>query len=90
MLQQLSYIIRRDINLFKTYWLRKAPTGLTFNNCPLCPQRIYVLFIYLRTKSDFCLIQYELIGFYNRDEKCLLRCTNWVFKTKRLCFVFKV
>jgi hypothetical protein len=22
----------------------------------------------------------KLIGFYNRDEKCLLRGTNWVFK----------
>ena len=24
--------------------------------------------------------QHKLIGFYNRDEKCLLRGTNWVFK----------
>ena len=24
-------------------------------------------------------LQYKLIGFYNRDEKCLLRGTNWVF-----------
>jgi hypothetical protein len=22
----------------------------------------------------------RIIGFYNRDEKCLLRGTNWVFK----------
>ena len=22
----------------------------------------------------------KLVGFYNRDEKCLLRGTNWVFK----------
>ena len=25
-------------------------------------------------------LQHKLIGFYNRDEKCLLRGTNWVFK----------
>ena len=24
--------------------------------------------------------QHKLIGFYNWDEKCLLRGTNWVFK----------
>jgi len=24
--------------------------------------------------------QHSMIGFYNRDDKCLLRGTNWVFK----------
>jgi hypothetical protein len=27
-----------------------------------------------------CHLQHKLIGFYNRDEKCLLRGTDWVFK----------
>jgi hypothetical protein len=36
--------------------------------------------IYLRTTSDFCHLHHKLIGFCNRDEKCLLRGTNWVFK----------
>jgi len=27
-----------------------------------------------------CHLQHKLIGFYNRDEKCLLRGTNWAFK----------
>jgi hypothetical protein len=27
--------------LFKAYWLRDAPTGLTFNSCKLCPQSIF-------------------------------------------------
>ena len=35
---------------------------------------------YLRTNSDLCHLQHKLIGFYNRDEKCLLRGTDWVFK----------
>jgi hypothetical protein len=26
-----------------TFWLRDAPTTLTFNNCTLCPHCIYVL-----------------------------------------------
>ena len=41
---------------------------------------IYVFCIYLRTNSDLCHLQHKLIGFYNRDEKCLQRGTDWVFK----------
>jgi len=65
---------------FKAYWLSDAPTGLTFNNCTLCPHCIYVFCIYLRTNSDLCHLQHKLIDFYNRDEKCLQRGTDWVFK----------
>ena len=59
---------------------RDAPTGLTFNNCMLCPHCIYVFCIYLRTNSELCHLKHKLIGFYNRDEKCLQRGTDWVFK----------
>jgi hypothetical protein len=45
--------------------------------------------IYLRTISDFCHLQHKLIGFYNRDEKCLQRGTDWVFKYSNLRFEFK-
>ena len=34
----------------------------------------------LRTNSDLCHLQHKLIGFYNRDEMCLQRGTDWVFK----------
>jgi len=34
----------------KSYWLRDAQTGLTFNDCTLCPHCIYVFCIYLRIK----------------------------------------
>ena len=43
-------------------------------------QSICVFCIHLRTNSDLCHLQHKLIGFYNPDEKCLLRGTNWVFK----------
>jgi len=73
-------VFRCDINLLK-------PTGhvmhqhvVTFNNCTLCPHCINVFCIYLRTNSEFCHLQHKLIGFYNRDEKCLQRGTDWVFK----------
>jgi hypothetical protein len=36
---------------FKAYWLRDAPTSLTFNNCTLCPYCIYVFCIYRRTNT---------------------------------------
>jgi len=36
--------------------------------------------IYLRINSDLCHLQHKLIGFYNTDEKCLQRGTDWVFK----------
>ena len=36
--------------------------------------------IYLRTNSDLCHVHHKLIGFYDRDEKCLQRSTHWVFK----------
>ena len=45
--------------------------------------------ICLRTNSDLCHLDHKLTGFYNRDEKCLLRGTNWVFKQSSLRFVFK-
>jgi len=40
------------------------------------PYCIYVFYIYLRTNSDLCHLQHKLIGFYNGDEKCLLRGTD--------------
>ena len=50
---------------------------------------VYVFCIYLRTNSDLCHLQHKLIGFYNRDEKCLQRGTDWVFKYSGLPFVLK-
>jgi hypothetical protein len=46
-----------------------------------------VFCIYLRTSSEFCHLHKNLIGFYNRDEKCLQRGTDWAFKLSglRLC-----
>ena len=45
--------------------------------------------IYLRTNSDLCYLQHKLIGFYNRDEKCLQRGTDWVLKYGSQRFVCK-
>jgi hypothetical protein len=36
------------------------------------------VFIWEQT-ATFAIKQHELIGFYNRDEKCLQRGTDWVF-----------
>jgi hypothetical protein len=52
----------------KAYWSRDAPTSLTFNNGTLCPHCIY-----LTTNSDLCHLHHNMIGSYNRVEKCLMR-----------------
>ena len=42
---------------------------------------LYLCVLYLsENKERLVPLQHKLIGFYNRDEKCLLRGTNWVFK----------
>ena len=46
----------------------------------ILPTLTYLFYIYLTINSEFCPIEYKLIGFYNRDEKCLQRGTDWVFK----------
>ena len=68
------------LDSFKSYWLRDEPIGLKFNNSKLGSRCINVFCIYLKTNSDFCHLKRKLIGFYNRDKKCLQRGTNWVFK----------
>jgi len=50
---------------------------------------MYLFCIHLRTNSDLCHLHHKLIGFYNRDEKCLQRGTDLVFKYSNLRFVFK-
>ena len=41
---------------------------------------LYLCVLYLSENSDVCHLHHKLIGFHNRDEKCLLRGRNWVFK----------
>jgi hypothetical protein len=69
----------RDLTLYILVVI-VCTTSLTINNCRLCPHCIYVFCIYLRTNSDLCHLQHKLISFYNPDEKCLQRGTDWVFK----------
>jgi len=38
---------------------------------------------------NIAVLQHKLIGFYNRDEKCLQRGTDWGFKYSGLRLVFK-
>jgi len=41
---------------------------------------LYLCVLYLSENRDLCHLQHKLIGFYNRDEKCLQRDTDWVFQ----------
>ena len=91
----LCHLQHKLIGFYNRYLTLYSPvvtictTSITFNNCTLCPHCIYVFCIYLRTNSDLCHLQHKLIGFYNRDGKCLQRGTDWVFKYSGLRFVCK-
>ena len=65
----------------------RVPIISKLKNLTFCPHCIYVF--YLRTNIDLCHLHYKLIGFYNPDEKCLQRGTDWVFKYSGLRFVCK-
>ena len=41
---------------------------------------LYLCVLYLSENKQRLVSQHKLIGFYNRDEKCLLRGTDWVFQ----------
>ena len=64
LLKPTAYVMHQQFNIQQLYVL----------------STLYLFCIYLRTNSGLCHLQHKLIGFYNWDEKCLLRGTNWVFK----------
>jgi hypothetical protein len=41
---------------------------------------LYLCVLYLSENKQRLVIHHKLIGFYNGNEKCLLRGTDWVFK----------
>jgi hypothetical protein len=63
---------------------RLKPTGYAMHQqnstTVLSAHTVFMFCIYLRTNSDLCHLQHKLLGFYNRDEKCLQRGADWVFK----------
>ena len=66
LLKPTGHVMHHHINIQQLYAL---PT-------------LYLCVLYLseNKNSDLCHLQHKLIGFYNRDEKCLQRGTDWVFK----------
>jgi len=75
-------VTKKLIVHFKRFNLLKPKTYFMYHQLQhseilcFCPQCIYVFCVDLRTNSDLCHLQHKLIGFYNRDEKCLLRGTD--------------
>jgi hypothetical protein len=70
---------RTLLNLFE-------PTGYVMHQ-QFNVQQLYILptpylcALYLtQNKQRHLPLQHKIIGFYNRDEKCLQRGTDWVFK----------
>ena len=66
LLKPTGYVMHQQFNIQQLYALP------TLYLCVLCLSE--------NKQRLLCHLQHKLIGFYNRDEKCLLRGTNWVFK----------
>ena len=65
LLKPAGYVMHHQFNIQQLYAL---PT-------------LYLCVLYLsENKQRVVHLQHKLIGFYNRDEKCLQRGTDWVFK----------
>ena len=63
LLKPTGYVMHQQFNIQQLYVL----------------PALYFCVLYLSEKKQRLVPQHKLIGFYNRDEKCLLRGTNWVF-----------
>ena len=64
LLKPAGYVMHQQFNIQQLYVL---PT-------------LYLYFVFIwEQNSDLCHLQHKLTGFYNRDEKCLLHGTDWVF-----------
>ena len=74
---------------FKSQWSLYISQVLTLKKkfYVLPTQCIYVFCVDFRTNSDYFPIQHKLTGFYNREEVCLLRGTDWVSLYVILCSV---
>ena len=78
LLKPTGHVMHQQFNLLK-------PSGHVMHQ-QFNIQQLYVLptlylcVSYLSENRQRLVLQHKLIGFYNRDEKCLLRGTNWVFK----------
>ena len=64
LLKPTGYVMHQQFNIQQLYVL---PT-------------LYLCVLYLSENKQRIVPQHKLIGFYNRDENCLLRGTKWVFK----------
>ena len=53
------------------------------------PTLYFCVFYLSENKKRLVPLKHKQIRFYNRDEKCLLRGTNWVFKYSIFPFIFK-
>ena len=62
------------------------PTGhvmhqqVLYSTLVLSAHTVFMCFFYLRINSDLRHLYHKVIGFYNRDEKCLQRGKNCIFK----------
>ena len=71
---------------------KSLPTSLRatrFNTFYMVLALRWVFYEDIRTGRDICFKHHQLIGFYNRGRKCLLRGTEWFLILSTLRLVFK-
>jgi hypothetical protein len=64
LLKPTGYVMHHQFNIQQLYAL----------------STLYLCILYLSENDDLGHLQHKLTAFYNRDEKCLQRGTDWVFK----------
>jgi len=63
----------------KPYLLLDAPP-VSHSTTVRSAHTVFMCFVFIWEQTATCATQHKLIGFYNRDEKCLQRGTDWGFK----------
>ena len=65
------------------FYLIYVPPCLTIKNYLFCPNVFVRSLMDFRRNNGYLSIQHQHISFYNRGRKCLLRGTDWTFKSHR-------
>ena len=88
-LKRTGYVMYQQFNILKSIGhVMHQQFNILKPNSYVMHQQFNIQQLYVLPTLYLCVLYLfenkqrlvKLIGFYNRDEKCLLRGTNWVFK----------
>ena len=82
-----GWIMRKLQWPLKAYLLRDATTGLTFNNCTLCPHGIFKCFLFIWEQTATCA---TYVGESNKNFKFVIKNRNFALLTCKLVSVLQI